>query len=95
MARGRERFDADEDLQLAVVHLLEILGEACAGLSSDTRRSCPEVPWRAAADMRNRVIHRYFDIDLDVVWGAAVNEVPALARAVASIVAEQATEEGR
>lgn len=95
VARGRERFDADEDLQLAVVHLLEILGEACAGLSSDTRGFYPDVPWRAAADMRNRVIHGYFDIDLDVVWGAAVNEVPALATAVARIVADLTTWEGR
>ena len=71
--RGRGRFDMEEDIQLAVVHLLEILGEACAGLSAETRRSYPHVPWRAAADMRNRVIHGYFDIDLDVVWSAAVN----------------------
>ena len=95
VARGRPRFDEDEDVQLAVVHLLEILGEACAGLSTDTRRSYPDMPWRAAADMRNRVIHGYFDIDLDVVWGAAVNEVPALASAVAKIVAELTTEEDR
>ena len=45
--------------------------------------------------MRNRVIHGYFDIDLDVVSGAAVNEVPALASAVAKIVAELTTEEDR
>lgn len=80
---------------MAVVHLLEILGEACAGLSADTRRSYPDVPWRAAADMGNRVIHGYFDIDLDVVWAAAVNEVPALASAVARVVAALMTEEGR
>ena len=44
--------------------------------------------------MRNRVIHGYFDVDLDVVWSAAVNEVPALASAVAEILAELTTEEG-
>jgi uncharacterized protein with HEPN domain len=94
VARGRQRFDADEDVQLAVVHLIEILGEACAGVSADTRRSYPRVPWRAAADMRNRVIHGYFDIDLDVVWGAAINEVPALASEVAKVLAEMTTQEG-
>jgi hypothetical protein len=54
----------------------------------------PHVPWRAAADMRDRVIHGYFDIDLDVVWSAAVNEVPALASAAAEILAELTSEEG-
>lgn len=83
VSRGRERFDADEDLQLAMVRLVEIVGEACAGLSADVRDSYPETPWRAAADMRNRVIHGYFDVDLDVVWGAAVHEIPALAAAAA------------
>jgi uncharacterized protein with HEPN domain len=93
VARGRERFDVDEDLQLAVVHLLKILGEACAGVSEKTRHSYPHVPWRAAVDMRNRVIRGYFDVDLDVVWGAAVNEVPALASPVAEVLAELTTEE--
>jgi len=44
--------------------------------------------------MRDRVIHGYFDIDLDVVWSAAVNEVPALASAAAEILAELTSEEG-
>ncbi len=79
MQRGRRHFDADEDAQLALVRLLEIIGEACASVSPDVRQRHPSVPWRAAADLRNRVIHGYFDVDLELVWTAAAREVPLLA----------------
>lgn len=70
-----------------------MIGESCAGVSENIRQSYPDVPWRAAAGMRNRVIHGYFDIDLDVVWSAAANEVPELARRVSEITAELMNEE--
>ena len=88
VVRGRHRFDTDEDMQLALVRLIEIVGEACAHLSSDVQHRHPDVPWRAAAGMRNRVIHGYFDIDLDVVWAAAADEVPALASAARTALDE-------
>lgn len=81
VARGRNQFGVDEDLQLALVRLLEIVGEACAHLSPALRERHPDVPWRAAANMRNRVIHGYFEIDLDLVWAAAASEMPNLAEA--------------
>ena len=95
VARGRERFDADEDLQLAMVRLIEIVGEACAHLSADLRERHPGVPWRAAASMRNRVIHGYFDIDLDLVWAAAADEVPDLADAAHTALDELTREQER
>jgi len=88
VVRGRERFDADEDAQLAMVRLIEIVGEACASVSAGTRSRHPAVPWRAAADLRNRVIHGYFDIDLDLVWVAAATEMPALAGPVRAALHE-------
>ena len=93
VARGRAHFDADEDAQLALVRLLEILGEACASVSSETQRRHPTVPWRAAAGMRNRVIHGYFDVDHDLVWIAAEREVPALAEDVRRVL-DEVTAEG-
>jgi uncharacterized protein with HEPN domain len=90
--RGRAVFDADEDVQLALVRLIEIVGEACAGLSQELRRRYPHVPWRAAAAMRNRVIHGYFDVDLDLVWAAAEREVPALSRAAGEVLDELTSE---
>ena len=64
----RARFDIDELLQNAVLHWIEIIGEAARGVSDKVRDAYPEVPWRVIIDMRNRVSHGYFDIDLDVVW---------------------------
>ena len=64
----RTRFDTDELLQSAVLHWIEIIGEAAPGVSDKARAAHPEVPWRVITDMRNRVSHGYFDIDLDVVW---------------------------
>lgn len=92
VARGREYFDAEEDTQLALVHLIEIVGEACAGVSAETRHRHPAVPWQGAARMRNRVIHGYFDIDLNLVWTAAAEEVPALVSAVRAALDESAAE---
>lgn len=88
VARGREHFDTDEDAQLALVRLIEIIGEACANLSTELVGRYHEVPWRAAAGMRNRVIHGYFDIDLDLVWTAAEQEVPKLASAASSALGD-------
>ncbi len=79
VARGRERFDADEDLQIVLTHLVQVLGEAAARVSEQTTLANPEVPWRALAGMRNRVVHEYFEIDLEILWSAVSREVPALA----------------
>ncbi len=88
VARGRRHFGVDEDAQLAMVRLVEIIGEAWGNFSVELRQRYPAVPWRAAAGMRNRVIHGYFDIDIEVVWATAERDVPTLARSVQTIVNE-------
>ncbi|MCX7037602.1 MAG: DUF86 domain-containing protein [Spirochaetes bacterium] len=55
----------------AVVRAIEVLGEAANRASADARSACPEIPWSAITDMRNRLIHGYFDIDVDIVWNTA------------------------
>lgn len=71
-------FTADEKLQLAVVRLLEIAGEAASGLSEGLKKDHPDIPWSQITATRNRLIHGYFDIDLGVVWKIATEDVPAL-----------------
>ena len=77
---GRRREDLDSDLMLrfAVVRAAEIIGEAASKVSSETRLASPSVPWPAIVAMRNRLIHAYFDIDPDIVWMTATDEIPAL-----------------
>ncbi len=77
---GRVRADLDHDRMLlfGVVRAIEVIGEAAAKVSEDTRMRASEVPWRAIVSMRNRLIHAYFDIDHDIVWQTATEEIPAL-----------------
>lgn len=75
---GRDRFDDDHFVQSAVIRWIQMIGEALTHVSAETRDANPAVPWREAAAMRNRTIHGYFDIDLDVVWSAAEVDIPSL-----------------
>lgn len=83
---GRERADLDDDemLRLALTKLVEIVGEAAKQVTSATRSQFPAVPWSAAARMRDRLVHHYFDIDLDVLWTTIRTDLPALLEALPS-----------
>lgn len=82
-ATGRERFLHDELLQTWVVHHLEIIGGAVKGLSDEFRAARPAIPWSAIARMRDRLIHGYWDIDLEAVWVTIQRDLPELRSAVA------------
>jgi uncharacterized protein with HEPN domain len=71
-------FKKDEKSSLAVVRLLEVLGEAAKSLSEECRGNYPQIPWRQIAGTRDRLIHGYFDIDLDIVWNIVYSDLPAL-----------------
>jgi uncharacterized protein with HEPN domain len=88
LGSDRQRLDDNEVLQLAIVRLVEIIGEACRGLSSSLKEGHPEVDWAGITGMRNRLAHGYFDINLDAVWDAASVEVPQLLDQVRRMLAE-------
>jgi uncharacterized protein with HEPN domain/DNA-binding winged helix-turn-helix (wHTH) protein len=77
---GRQRTDLDEDRMLlfALVRAIEILGEAASKISEETRAIHTGMPWRAIIGMRNRLIHAYFEINTEIVWQTATQEIPAL-----------------
>lgn len=74
----RQDLDDDELLALAVVRLVEILGEAAKNVSPETRAQAPNIPWRQIAGTRDRLSHAYFDIDLDIIWDIVTNDLPAI-----------------
>jgi len=78
--RGKSRaaLDADETLALALVRLLEVIGEAANCVSPAIIEKNPEVPWKKMIAMRNRLIHGYFDINYDIVWDTIANDIPRL-----------------
>ncbi len=83
---NREELDNDRKLSLAVVHLLEIIGEAANKLSPEFREKYNRVPWSAIVGMRNRLIHGYFDIDLDIVWKTVDSDIAPLLKEIKSIL---------
>ena len=88
MARGQHRadLDADRKLCLSLVHLLEIIGEAAKGVSPHSRQNHPDLPWKKMAGMRDRLIHGYFDVNLDVVWRTVTEDLPDLVTQLEEIV---------
>jgi uncharacterized protein with HEPN domain len=79
--RGRlekAAFLTDLKTQAAVLHELLVLGEAAKRLSAAFREEHPDVPWKAIAGMRDRLLHGYDDVDLDLVWKTVDADLPAL-----------------
>ncbi len=79
---ARATYDADENLRLALTHLIQTIGEAASRVSKDYRAAHPEVPWAAIVGMRNRVVHDYLSVDDEVVWKTATQEMRPLLAAL-------------
>ena len=89
IGNNRSDFDSDEMLQVWVLHHLQIIGESTSRLSKELFAQYPESPWRKIIGMRNILVHQYFDIDLDVVWDAATNDLPSLKLQIKNILTEK------
>jgi hypothetical protein len=77
-ACGEAAFRSDTRTQDAVIRNFEILGEAAKRVSDQPRQAAPEIPWKQAAAMRDKLIHDYFGVSLDVVWDTASVQAPQL-----------------
>src|SRR3989338_6061916 len=75
---SREDFDVDIEKQSVVVRQIEIIGEATKNLSTEFKNKHRETPWKDITGMRDRIIHRYFEVDLDIVWRAIKADLPKL-----------------
>ena len=87
--RTRADLDTDRMLLFAAVRAIEVIGEAASKVTSETREAAPTIPWTAIISMRNRLIHGYFDIDADLVWKTATEEIPELQRALQVLVEQK------
>lgn len=81
-------FSADRRTILAVVRALEIIGEATRHIPAGTRRRFPLVPWQDMAAMRNKLIHEYYGVDLEVLWRTVQEDLPPLADAIRRMIAD-------
>jgi uncharacterized protein with HEPN domain len=75
-------FRTNRIVQDAVLRNLQVLSESTKRLSAQLKSSQPDIPWRDIANFRNRAVHYYLNINLDIVWGIIANDLPSLKNAV-------------
>lgn len=83
---SEEEWEEDEDVRLAVTHLVQTLGEAARNVSDEGRSAYPEIPWREAVGMRNVIVHDYLGVDDRIVRAVALRDLPALIEALRGIL---------
>lgn len=84
----KNTFQSDDKTQDAVIRQLSIIGEATNCLTGDLRANYPQVEWRFATATRNRLVHGYFDVDAEIIWDTAQNDLPNLKIEIEKILEE-------
>ena len=79
---SRGAYDADENLRLALIHLIQVIGEAARQVSREFSDGHPEVPWADIVGMRHKVVHDYLGVDEDIVWQVVTQDLPTLVAAL-------------
>ena len=97
LATGRSRPDLDTDrmLNLSLVRLLEITGEAATRIPPEMRARHPTIPWAKIVGLRNRLIHGYDAVDFDVVWAVIRDDLPVLVGELRRILYDQGSSDSR
>ena len=88
---GRTRADLDRDrlLELGLVKEIEIIGEAAVSVTEAARALLPQIPWLDIIGMRHRLVHAYFDINLNVLWRTVQEDLPPLVAALEDILGSE------
>jgi uncharacterized protein with HEPN domain len=85
---GRARFDDDELVQTWIIHNLQIIGEAARKLPAEVRSRASGIHWPEIISMRNILVHDYFGVDLETVWGTVVTDLPFLKGRIQALLEE-------
>lgn len=84
-----DAFRADTKTQDAVIRNLEIIGEAAKKVSAEFRTAHPDIPWRSMAAARDRLIHDYFGVNLEIIWQIAVADLPDVASRIQALLGRE------
>jgi uncharacterized protein with HEPN domain len=84
--KSREDFEADDNLRLALTHLIQMIGEAARRVGPESRQRHPQIPWSDVIGMRHKIVHDYLDVDFDVVWEVVTTDLPELIAQLGPIV---------
>ena len=89
----RADFESNEDLRLALTHLIQTIGEAARHVSDEFKMAHPAIPWADAIGMRHKVVHDYMNVDDEIVWDVASKEVPALVKELERVLPQEPSRE--
>src|SRR3954463_10768844 len=84
--KSREEYEADQNLRLALAHLVQLIGEAARRGSPQSQQTYSQIPWRDVIGMRHKIVHDYLDVDFDVVWEVVTTDLPELISLLIPIV---------
>ena len=85
---SRHHLDSDVKLTLALTRLLEIVGEAASQIAPDTKNRFSAIPWKKIVGMRNRLIHGYQNVNLDILWQTITDDLPPLVTTIQKVIDE-------
>ena len=90
---GKTRMDLEKDRlhMLAIIKSIEIIGEAASKVTETFKTENSKIPWNDIINMRNRLIHAYFDVNLDIVWQTVKTDLPDLIKALEEIIPPEET----
>jgi uncharacterized protein with HEPN domain len=84
----QENFSKNRMMILSVIKEIEIIGEAASKISDETKLNYSDIPWKDIVGMRNRLIHGYFDVDVQLVWNTTRINLPPLVSSLEAILAK-------
>ncbi len=84
--KDRSAYYADEALRLALLHLVQTIGEAAQHVSASTREAHPTIPWSQIVGMRHKLVHDYMGVDEEMLWKTIRDRIPQLVAELEKIV---------
>jgi uncharacterized protein with HEPN domain len=89
-SKTRAEFDSDENLRLALAHLIQTIGEAARRVSDATREGHPELPWKQIMGMRHKIVHDYMNVNENILWVVATEHmVPLIEQLILMVEPEE------
>ena len=82
----KAQFVEDRKTVLAITKLVEMIGEASKNVSEESKLKYPDIPWKQMSGMRDKLTHKYYGIDLQILWDTAVNKIPQVKLPVQQMV---------
>lgn len=86
---SKEEFAKNFLVRDGTVHQIQIIGEATKKLSEDFKNNYKDIPWNEIAKMRDRIVHHYFDIDINVVWDVVKYDIPSVKESVLDYISKK------